>query len=209
MKILMVDDHTLLRGGIKSTLAIFLPAAQFTEAKDAVEAIQLVRQGDIDIVILDIGLPGRDGIEVLSDIKAISPNLPVLMLSMYPEEQFALRSLKSGASGYLNKEVDGKELAAAIQCAVRGEKYLSPALAQKLAFALIEGGDKPLHENLSDREYQILCLIGSGKTVSQIAASLFLSVKTVSTHRTNILRKMEFQTSSDLMRYALKNGLSH
>lgn len=207
MKILMVDDHALIRGGIRTTLSGHFKNAQFSEASNASEAMQLMRKGPWDVVILDIGLPGRDGLDVLAEIKQMAPQTSVLMLSMYPEEQFALRALKSGASGYLTKETAVDDLVNAVEKALRGEKYVSPTLAHKLAFVLIEGHDKPPHESLTDREYQILCLVASGKSVSEIAEELLLSVKTVSTHRANILRKMELKNNADMMRYAMKNGL--
>jgi DNA-binding NarL/FixJ family response regulator len=161
----------------------------------------------VDLVVLDIAMPGRGGLDILKEIKTQMPRLPVLMLSMYPEEQYAIRVLKSGASGYLTKESAPAELVKAIQQISQGRKYISPYLAEKLAIDLEVSTDKLPHELLSDREYQVMCMIASGKTLKEIAAGLSLSIKTISTYRSRILEKMNMKTNAELTHYAIKNRL--
>jgi len=207
LKILVVDDHAMLRQGLKHTLAEAYPGAVFGEAQNAQEVFQLLRRQVWDIVILDIGLPGRNGLEVLKDLKQDRPKMPVLVLSMYPEDQFAVRVLKAGAAGYMTKESASEELVKAVAKVLAGGKYISPALAEKLAFDLGTDTDKARHEALSDREYQVMCRIAAGKTVSEIAAELSLSVKTISTYRTHILTKLQMKTNAEVTRYAIENRL--
>jgi DNA-binding NarL/FixJ family response regulator len=205
--ILIVDDHAIVRQGLKQIMATepdFLVAG---EAGAVPEALDLVRKRRWDAVILDIGLPGRSGLEALSDIKKEHPRLPVLILSMYSDEQFAVRALRAGASGYLSKACAPEELVTALRKILRGEKYVSPGVAEKLVLDLTATGDRPLHETLSDREYEVLRLIASGKTVSEIAVRMSLSVKTISTYRARILKKMRMKTNAELTHYAVISRL--
>jgi DNA-binding NarL/FixJ family response regulator len=207
LKVLIADDHTLIREGLKKILKIDQEISEVREAGNAREVIEQVKKGGLDVVILDISLPGKSGLELLKDLKQDYPKLPVLMLSMHPEDRFAVRALKAGASGYLTKESAVEELIKAIRKVVQGRKYVSQTLAEKLAFNLETDTGKPLHESLSDREYQVLCLIASGKTVRQMAGELFLSMSTVNTYRARILEKMNMKTDAELIRYALQNQL--
>lgn len=207
LKVLIADDHTLIREGLKRILKTAQEITEVREAGNAREVTEEVKKGDLDIVILDISLPGKNGLELLKDLKQEYPKLPVLMLSMHPEDRFAIRALKAGASGYVTKESAVEELTKAIRKVVQGKKYISPTLAEKLVFHLETDTEKPPHENLSDREYQVLCLIASGKTVKQMASELFLSMSTVNTYRARILEKMNMKTDAELIRYALQNEL--
>lgn len=204
--ILIADDHPVVRRGLKQTIAELPETVTVDEAVDGSEALSKVRKGNYDLVILDIAMPDKNGIEVLEQIKYEKPDLPVLMLSMYPEEQFAVRALKTGASGYLTKESAPNELVSAIQKVLSGGKYISSSLAEHLA-SLLQQSERLPHEVLSNREYQILCLIASGKTVSEIAKELFLSIKTVSTYRSRILKKMGMKNNIELASYAIKHNL--
>lgn len=177
------------------------------EARNGLEVIKKVENNDYDIVLLDISLPGRSGLDVLKQIKCMKPEMPVLNLSMHPEEQYAIRSLRAGASRYLTKESASEELISAIRKTTQGRKYITSSLAEKIAFEMGVNTSKPLHEALSDREYQVLCMIASGKTVKEIAKTLSLSVKTISTHRTRILKKMKMKNNAQLIRYAIKHNL--
>lgn len=207
LKVLIADDHTLIREGLKKILKTAQEITEVREAGNAREVIEEVKKGNLDVVILDISLPGKSGLDLLKDLKQDYPRLPVLMLSMHPEDRFAVRALKAGASGYVTKETAVDELIKAIRKVVQGRKYVSPTLAEKLALNLETDTGKPIHENLSDREYQVLCLIASGKTVRQIAGELFLSMSTVNTYRARILEKMNMKTDAELIRYALQNQL--
>jgi len=207
VRILIADDHAVVRHGVREILAQAFPSAQFGEASDGDEVLRQVWSREWDIVVLDMIMPGKCGLDILRHLKAAHPRLRVLILSMYPEDQLARRALKAGASGYLNKESAAEELVEAVKKTCSGGKYLSRSLAEKLAFDLVAGADGPPHERLSDREFQVMCMIASGMTVSQIARSLSLSVKTVSTYRARALEKMNMKTNSQLTRYALQNGL--
>ena len=207
LKVLIADDHALIREGLKKILKTAQEISEVREAGNAREVTEEVKKGDLDVVILDISLPGKNGLELLKDLKQDYPKLPVLMLSMHPEDRFAVRALKSGASGYVTKESAVEELIKAIRKVVQGRRYVSQSLAEKLALDLETDTGKPLHENLSDREYQVLCLIATGKTVRQIAGELFLSMSTVNTYRARILEKMNMKTDAELIRYALQNQL--
>jgi two-component system invasion response regulator UvrY len=207
MRVLIVDDHALFRRGLRETLAESYAKVTFGEAKTAQETLEFVRRQDWDVVILDISLPGKSGLDILDDLKRLRPKLPVLLLSMHPEEQFARRALKSGAAGYLTKESVPEELKEAVSRAARGGRYVSRTLAEKLAMDLREGADVPLHELLSDREFQVLRMIASGKSVKEIADEIALSVKTVSTYRARILEKTGMKTNAELIRYALQAQL--
>ena len=207
MKILLADDHAVVRHGLKQILADEFKRAAFGEARNAQEALDLVWKENWDIVILDITMPGRSGLEVLREIKKSKPRFPVLVLSMHPENQFAVRVLKRGAAGYMTKESAAEELVGAVRKILAGGRYVSTSLAEKLATYLATDSHKPPQELLSDREFQVLRLIASGKLVSEIAEELSLSVKTISTYRTRILEKMGLRNNAELMHYAMQQGL--
>jgi two-component system, NarL family, invasion response regulator UvrY len=207
MRILVADDHAVFRRGLKETISEAFPKVTFGEAKSAQDTLEHVRTQNWDIVILDISMPGKSGLDILNDLKRLRPRLPVLLLSMHPEEQYARRALKSGAAGYLTKESVPEELKRAVRQIVGGGRYVSTTLAEKLAYDLRSGVDVPLHELLSDREFQVLRMIASGKTVKQIADEISLSVKTVSTYRARILEKTGMKTTAELIRYAFQAQL--
>jgi len=207
IKILVVDDHAIVREGLKQIVEDTSGLAVTGEAANEQETLELLRKHDFDVVLLDIAMTGRGGLEVLKQIKQEKPELPVLILSMYPEEQYAVRALKMGAAGYLTKVSAPDELIKAIKKIATGRKYVSNSLAEKLAFNLEIDTEKPLHECLSNREYQVMCMIASGKTVKNIAEKLSLSVNTVSTYRFRVLDKMRMKTNSELTHYAIKNRL--
>ena len=207
LKVLISDDHELIREGLKRILVDRGQASRVGEATNAAEAMAAVRNEKWDVVILDINLGGRSGMEVLKEIKAEFPRLPVLMLSTYPEEQFALRAIRAGASGYLNKNLASRVLVEAIRQVRAGGQYISPKVAEQLVMAVKQPAGQPLHATLSDREDQVLRLISAGRTVGEIAAQLNLSVKTVSTYRTIVLRKLGLENNAQLMRYAQEHGL--
>jgi DNA-binding NarL/FixJ family response regulator len=205
--VLIGDDHELIREGLKRILLEGGIASRVGEAADAAETLAAVRRERWSLVLLDINLGGRSGMEVLKEIKAEFPRLRVLMLSSYPEEQYALRAIRAGASGYLNKNLAVKMLVEAIHRVVAGGRYISPQVAEQLANALQSPGAQPLHATLSDREDQVLRLIAAGRTVGEIAALLMLSVKTVSTYRAIVLHKLSLKNNAQLMRYAQEHGL--
>ena len=207
LRILITDDHAVVRRGLKQVLEEEFDQVVFGEAQNTREMLEHLQKKAWDVVILDITLPGRSGLEVLGELKLTHPNLPVLVLSMHPEDQYGIRVLKSGASGYMTKESAPDEIVMAIRKVLRGGKYVSPSLAERLAFNLEVNGEKPLHEALSDREYEVMLMIASGKTLTEIAQKLHLSIKTVSTYRTRILEKMKMQNNAELIRYAIKNQL--
>jgi DNA-binding NarL/FixJ family response regulator len=207
IRVLIADDHALFRRGLKETLGDSFSKMDFGEARTAQEALECVRRQNWDVVILDISMPGKSGLDILDDLKRLRPKLPILLLSMHPEEQFARRALKSGAAGYLTKESVAEELKVAVQRVMHGGRYVSERLAEKLAFDLRKGADTPVHELLSDREFQVLRMIASGKTVKDIANDITLSVKTVSTYRRRILEKTGMKSTADLIRYALQSRL--
>jgi DNA-binding NarL/FixJ family response regulator len=207
IRIIIADDHAIVREGLKQILADSKDIVVTGDAENGVDAIKLVRKDDCDVLLLDISMPDRSGIEVLKQIKKESPKLAVLMLSMHREDQYAVRSLKAGASGYLNKQSAPNELVDAIRLVAAGRKYISPALAQELANQVGEDREVPLHETLSDREYQTFIMIASGKTVSDIAEELSLSVKTISMYRSRLLQKMKLRNNAELTHYGIKNEL--
>lgn len=207
MKILLTDDHAVVRQGLKLILADHFKRATFGEACNAHEALDRVAKNKWDVVVLDINMPGRGGLEVLREIKRLRPKLPVLILSMNPEDQFAVRMLKTGAAGYLTKESAGGELVGAIEKVVGGGRYISSSLAERMAFYLDMDVQKAPHERLSDREFLILRMIASGKAVSQIAKELSLSVKTISTYRARMLEKMDMKNNAELTHYAVQKNL--
>lgn len=206
-RILVADDHPLLRNGLRQILAQEPDLLVAGEAEDSEQVLQHIEHEPWDIVILDITMPGRSGLEVLRDIRKKHPDLPVLVLSMHAEDQFAVRAIKAGANGYLSKDNSPNEVVRAVRKILTGKKYVSAKLAEILADALNAETERPLHETLSDREFQVLCQLASGKTVSQIASEVALSVKTVSTYRARILEKMSMRNNAELTRYAIQNGL--
>ena len=204
LKILTIDDHEVVRGGIKG---LFAPGtAEFGEARNGSEALACIQDQEWDIAVLDISLGGRSGLEVLDAIKQLRPKLPILILSMHAEDQYALRAFKGGASGYISKSSSRDELRAAILKIIKGGRYISASLTEKIAFDLAPSQEQP-HETLSNREIEVLRLIASGKTVKEIAAELDLSDKTISTYRRRILDKMALKTNIDLAHYAVRHGL--
>jgi DNA-binding NarL/FixJ family response regulator len=207
IKILIADDHPVVRRGLKQILAEERDLKAAGEAANAIELLEKVRREHWDVVLLDITMPGRGGLEVLKELRRDFPKLPVLVLSVHPEDQFGLRVLKSGAAGYLTKDSAPEELVKAVRKVCGGGKYVSPSLAEKLALHLEADSDKPPHEILSDREFQVMRLIAAGKSVSEIAKELSLSVKTISTYRTRILEKMNLKTNAELTRYAIERRL--
>jgi two-component system invasion response regulator UvrY len=207
MRILIVDDHEIVRRGLKEILADEFPKLKAGEAENSRMALELAASQQWDIILLDINIPGRSGLEVLEELKRLRPNTPVLVLSAYPEEEFAIRSLKLGASGYLNKSLSSDEVVSAVKKAMAGGKYLTAALAEKLVASLGSGIQHSLHESLSGRELQILQMIAKGRTIKEIAVELALSEKTVGTYRGRISKKMGLMTNVELARYALKHRL--
>ncbi|HKG60798.1 MAG TPA: response regulator transcription factor [Pyrinomonadaceae bacterium] len=204
LKILTIDDHEVVRRGIKDMFT--KESATFGEARSGAEALDLVRKQPWDIAVLDISLGGRSGLEVLTELKQIRPRLPVLILSMHAEEQYAVRAFKAGASGYINKASSGEELRRAILKIIKGGQYVGPSLAEKIVLQLSQPGKVP-HENLSNREFEVLRSIASGQTVKEIAVKLSLSDKTISTYRRRILDKMDMRTNAELTHYAIRNKL--
>jgi DNA-binding NarL/FixJ family response regulator len=207
MRILIADDHAVVRRGLKQILAEAFARSVFGEATNSQETLERVWKEPWDIVILDLTMPGRSGLDVLKEIKKERPKLPVIILSMHPEDQFAVRLLKAGASGYMTKESAPEELVGAVKKAVAGGRYVSPTLAEKLASLIVHDSQTAPHESLSDREFLILRMIASGKPVSAIARDLSLSVKTVSTYRARLLEKMSMSNNSELVHYAFQNQL--
>ena len=207
INVLIADDHPVVREGLKQIISKADDMTICAEALDGFEVLEKIEQVQLDIVVLDLGMPGRDGLEVLKDIKKINPGLPVLVLSMYPEDQVAVRTFKLGASGYMNKETAPKELVNAIRKITGGGRYVSPALAEKLVAGLETNSEKDVNEILSDREFQVLRLIAVGKDVEEIAEELFISVKTVRTYRDRILEKLKLKNNVEIAHYAIQNKL--
>ena len=207
MKILIADDHPVVRHGLKQILAADPEMTVVGEAKNGTEALELARKLDWDVAILDYSMPGRNGLDVLNEMKREFPQRPVLILSMHPEELHARRVLKAGGAGYMNKDSAGEELAGAIRKVVNGGKYVSLSLAEKLAVELAPDSQKPPHETLSDREYRVMWLLASGKPIKRIAKEMFLSPSTISTYRIRILRKLGLGTNAEMVHYAVKHQL--
>jgi DNA-binding NarL/FixJ family response regulator len=208
IRIMIADDHTIVRRGLKQILSDQGDMGVIAEAKAGVEVVPLVRKISLDVLVLDISMPGRGGLEILKDVKEERPHLPVLVLSMHPEDQYAVRALRLGASGYLTKEAVPEELVKAIRKIAAGGRYITPSLAEKLAVAVGTPGGRPVHESLSEREYQVMQMLAAGKSVSEIAEELSLSVKTISTYRSRLLEKMCMKTNADVIRYAIQNQLT-
>ena len=207
MRVLIVDDHAILRRGLKALLADEFHGAAFGEASDTRQALEQLQKKEWDVVLLDITLPGKNGLDLLKELKVARPKLPVLVLSAHPEDQFALRALKAGAEGYMTKESAPEELAKAVRKILAGGRYVSPALAEKLALTVGQDSTRTPHETLSDREYEVMCRIASGKTVTEIAGELALSAKTISTYRARVLEKLGVKNSAEIVQYAIRNGL--
>jgi DNA-binding NarL/FixJ family response regulator len=207
MRILIADDHPIFRAGLKEILAKDADVESIGEANNGHKALELARKQRWDVVVLDITMPGKDGLEVLQELRRERPKLPVLVLSAHPEDQLALRLLKAGAAGYLTKDKAPKVLLSAIRKVLGGGKYVSESLAEKAVFQLASETSESSHETLSDREFQVMRMIASGKTIKEIGKELFLSVRTVSTYRTRVLEKMNMKTNAELIRYALQNKL--
>jgi DNA-binding NarL/FixJ family response regulator len=207
LKVLVADDFPLIRRGVRDLLVEGFQGAKIGEAANFHEMLDLLRRKPWDVAVMDISMPGMNGLDALKQVKQEFPDLPVLIFSMHPEEQYAIRMFKAGADGYLTKVSAPEELVKAIKKVHQGGKYVSPSLGESLAFTVKSGSEKPPHELLSDREYQVLCLIGSGKTVSEIADTTNLSVTTISTYRARILEKMHMKTNAELTRYAIQQGL--
>lgn len=207
MKVLIVDDHPVVRRGVRQILVDEFDDCQVVEAHNARELMQLVSEQEWDIVLLDISLPDRNGLDVLKDLRVEYPELPVVILSIHPEDQFAVRVLRAGGVGYVTKESASEELTTAIRMGLKGQRYLSPVLARRLALeSLANSPEVPLPVTLSDREIQVLCLIAEGKTLTEMAESLSLSVKTVSTYRARLMEKVQAENNADLIHFAIANG---
>ncbi len=207
MKFLIVDDHAIVRKGLSQLLKEEFAHAEVTEVGDSNEVYEKIKSKVWDVILLDISMPGRNGLDILKQLRADGIKAPVLMLSMHPEDQYAMRVLKAGASGFLNKESANEELVAAVNKVISGRKYISASLAEKLAEGAGSHSEKSAHELLSDREMQVLQLIASGKTVSDIADEISLSVNTISTYRNRILEKLSLHNNAELTRYSLDNHL--
>lgn len=207
IRIGIVDDHAIVRAGLKQHLTAHVDLQVAGEASNGIEALELARTGEIDVMLMDISMPDQSGVDALAAIKARFPKLAVLILSGFPESHYATTLLRQGASGYLNKECDPDEIVNAVRTVALGRRYISPAMAELLAENVVGSGDQPAHELLSERELQVFLRLSKGETVGQIAESMFLSVKTVSTYRTRVLDKLKLSSNSDLTYYALKNGL--
>ena len=208
MRIMLVDDHPIVRRGVSEILARAFPQATIQEVGTGTDAMGLARSQPWDIVILDLTLPDGSGVDVLKRIREMQARLPVLILSMHTADQFARRAIAAGASGYLTKDTADEELVAAVTRLMRGGKYFGPQVLEHVVAGLYADGDERPHERLSDREYEVLRMIGSGKTVSEIAAALMLSVKTVSTYRARVLEKMDMRTNAELTHYVVRHGLT-
>lgn len=205
--ILVVDDHAVVRQGVRQILSEQFQDAVIGEAASAQEMMEQMRRHTWDVVVLDVGMPGKSGLDALKDLKQASPKLPVLVLSAYPEDQLARRMLKAGAAGYLNKDSAPNELVRALRKILGGGKFVSAAVAELLASSLDDHCEKPLHEQLSDREYQVMCLIAVGKSLKEIADDLCVGVSTINTYRARILEKMQLRNNTELTHYAIENRL--
>ncbi len=207
IRVAIVDDHAIVRAGLRQYLAEQVDLRVTGEAANGREALNIVRQGDVDVLVMDLSMPDQSGVDALAAIKARAPELPVLILSGFPEEHYATTLLRQGAAGYLNKECDPAQIVDAIRTVHRGRKYITPGVAQLLAEGLTGAGDKAPHEMLSEREFQVFLRLAKGETIGNMAQSMSLSVKTVSTYRSRVMEKMSLSSNSDLTYYALKNGL--
>ncbi len=207
IRIAIVDDHAIVRTGLRQFLSDIGDFRVTGEASNGREALELARQGDADVMLMDISMPGQSGVDALVDIKARFPALPVLMVSSFAESSYATTLLRQGAAGYLNKDSDPEEVVKPIRTVAQGRRYISTALAEALADGVANLGERPAHESLSDRELQVFLRLASGETISRMAEGMFLSAKTVSTYRTRVLAKLQLSSNSDLTYYAVKHGL--
>lgn len=207
IRIAIVDDHAMVRAGLRQFFADQSDFLVVAEASNGREALDIVRKGEVDVMLMDLSMPDSGGVDALVAIRARAPDLPVLILSGFPEEHYATTLLRQGASGYLNKDCDPQDVVQAIRTVARGRKYITAGVAERLAETLTGGGDQLPHEQLSERELQVFLRLAKGETIGQLAVGLSLSVKTVSTYRTRIMEKMQLSSNSDLTYYALKNGL--
>jgi DNA-binding NarL/FixJ family response regulator len=207
IRIALVDDHAMVRAGLRQFFSDQADFAVVAEAASGREAVDIVRRAEVDVIVLDISMPDQSGVDALAAIRARAPDLPVLILSGFPEAHYATTLLRLGASGYLNKDCDPEEIVKAIRTVARGRKYITAGVAERLAEGLGQDEDKPLHEQLSERELQVFLRLARGETIGHMAQSLSLSVKTVSTYRSRVMEKMQLASNSDLTYYALKNGL--
>jgi len=207
IRIAIVDDHAMVRAGLRQFFADQTDFSVVAEAANGREALDIVRKGEVDVILMDIAMPDQSGVDALAAIRARAPDLPVLILSAYPEQHYATTLLRQGASGYLNKECDPEEIVSAIRTVCRGRKYITAGVAERLADGLGGGGERLPHEQLSERELQVFLRLAKGETVGHIADSMSLSVKTVSTYRKRVLEQVQLASNSDLTYYALKNGL--
>jgi two-component system invasion response regulator UvrY len=207
IRIAIVDDHAMVRAGLRQYFAEQIDFTVVAEAGTGREAVDIVRKGGVDVMVMDIAMPDQSGVDALAAIRARAPDLPVLILSGYAEAHYATTLLRQGASGYLNKDCDPEEIIKAIRTVYRGRKYITAGVAERLAEGLSGGGDRPPHEQLSERELQVFLRLAKGETIGHMATSMSLSVKTVSTYRTRVMEKLGLESNSDLTYYALKNGL--
>jgi len=207
IRIAIVDDHPMVRAGLRKFFSDQIDLQVVAEAGNGLDAVEIVRQGDVDVMLMDISMPAHNGVDALAAIKARAPKLPVLILSGFPEEHYATTLMRQGASGYLNKDCDPEEIIRAIRTVARGRKYITAGVAERLAEGAAGRADKPLHEQLSERELQVYLRLAKGETIGHMAVSMVLSVKTVSTYRTRVMEKMRLVSNSDLTYHALKNGL--
>lgn len=207
IKVALVDDHAVVRAGLRQFLSDYIDLQVVAEASNGREALDIVRQELADVIVLDISMPDHSGVDALAAIKARAPDLPVLILSGFPEEHYATTLLKQGASGYLRKDTEPEEIVKAIRTVAMGRRYITASIAERLAEGLGGTQDKPLHEQLSEREFQVFMRLANGETIGHIADTMALSVKTVSTYRTRVMEKMQLESNSNLTYYALKNGL--
>ena len=207
VKILIGDDHAIVREGMMRLLKEEFESVEFGEARCGIDVLDMVRKDKFDVIIMDITMPGRTGLEILKQLRSENNQTPVLVLSMYPEDQYAVRVMRAGASGYLTKDTASEQLIQAVKRVLSGRKYVSESLAERLADDLDGKSSKSIHELMSDREYQVMCMIASGKTVSEIADELSLSVPTISTYRARILEKLNMKTNAEITRFAIETGL--
>jgi DNA-binding NarL/FixJ family response regulator len=207
LKVLIADDHAIVRQGLRQILGEIPELGEVGEVENGQDALTRVRAEPWDVLVLDMSMPGRGGLDILKDVRRERPEMRVLVLSMHPEDQFAVRMLKAGASGYLTKETATEELVKAVRKVITGGKYISATLAEKLAFDVNRDTDKPLHEKLSDREFQVMRRLAAGRTVQEIADELMLSPKTISTYRARVLEKLELKSNAELIHYAIGNKL--
>ena len=205
--LLLVDDHPIVRRGVKQILSDAYPEMEFGEADNAEEAIAAVSGRDWDIVLLDISMPGRGGLDVLNELRKTSPRLPIIVLSMHEEEQWVIRMLRAGAKGYVSKQTAPGAIIQAVETVQQGKTFVSAGLSEKIVNSLVSHNDKPAHERLSNREFEVLCLLAGGKTTKEVAEQLKLSIKTISTFRARVMKKLSLHTNAELVHYAIENGI--